>query len=76
MEATEPKQTGTGVHVRAAAARLSERAAEARAGREETTLERLIVKASPATATVSTTTRAEPSPPRRRHPTPRSRKPR
>ena len=44
MEATEPKQTGAGVHVRTAAARLSELAAEAQAGRDETTLERLIVK--------------------------------
>ena len=44
MEATEPKQTGTGVPVKVAAAWLSELAAEARAGRDETTLDRLIVK--------------------------------
>ena len=44
MEATEPKPAGTGVQVRTAAARLSELAAEAQAGRDETTLERLIVK--------------------------------
>ena len=44
METTEPRQTGTGVQVRTAAARLSELAAEAQAGRDETTLERLIVK--------------------------------
>ena len=44
MQATKPKQAGTGVRVRTAAARLSELAAEAKAGGDATTLERLIVK--------------------------------
>ena len=44
MPATEPKQVDVGVHVRVAAARLSELAAEVRAGGDETALERLIVK--------------------------------
>jgi len=44
MPATEPKPADPGVHVRTAAARLSELAAEVRAGGDETALERLIVK--------------------------------
>ena len=44
MRASKPRQTGTSRHERIAAATLSELAAEARAGRDGTTLERLIVK--------------------------------
>ena len=44
MQATRPRQAGAGVRVRTAAAKLSELAAEAQAGWDETTLERLIVK--------------------------------
>ena len=44
MQATEPKQADAGVHLRTAAAKLSELAAEAQAGWDETTLERLIFK--------------------------------
>ena len=44
MQARKPRQAGTSRRERIAAARLSELAAEARAGWDATTLERLIVK--------------------------------
>ena len=44
MQASKPRQTGTSRRERIAAAKLSELAAEARAGWDATTLERLIVK--------------------------------
>ena len=44
MPATRPKQAGAGVRVSTAAAKLGELATEAKAGWDETTLERLIVK--------------------------------
>ena len=44
MQAIRPKQAGAGVRVRTAAAKLSELVAEAQARRDETTIERLIVK--------------------------------
>ena len=44
MQATEPKQADAGVQARTAAAKLTELAAEAQAGWDDTTLERLIVK--------------------------------
>ena len=44
MQASKPRQAGTSRRERIAAARLSELAAEARAGRNATILERLIVK--------------------------------
>ena len=44
MQASKPTQAGTSRRQRVAAARLSELAAEARVGRDATTIERLIVK--------------------------------
>ena len=44
MQASKPRQAGTSRRKRIAAAKLSELAAEARAGWDATTLERLIVK--------------------------------
>ena len=44
MQASKPRQAGTSRRERIAAARLIELAAEARAGWDPTTLERLIVK--------------------------------
>ena len=44
MQASKARQVGTSRRERIAAAELSELAAEARAGRDAATLERLIVK--------------------------------
>ncbi len=49
MRASKPRQAGTSRRERIAVARLSELAAEARAGRDATTLERLIVKGTSTT---------------------------